>query len=222
MLGEQSIIERKNLVGTAPLASVISSIAPSTVAILAGGKSQRMGRDKAELRFGSHGQQTWLERLCDLAIASGANAVVVGRNRPEGWRNRDVVFLCDALPPCGPLGGLATALAYAGNSRVALVGCDMPRLTTRAFRWLLAQPVGAANPGGVATVAGGELQPLFSIYSPRLLPIIAGQMERGEYSLRGVIGAGRLARVDAPDWLGPQLAGVNTPEEFAAWRGEQS
>ncbi len=203
--------------------------AKPTVAILAGGKSRRMGRDKASIHAGpdaesdsdSTGQQTWLEKLCWLAVSLGATVVVVGRERPDSWRIPNISFLRDDTPPIGPLGGLATALRHA-DSPVALVGCDMPRLTEQAFRWLLSQRGSLANADGVVVVAGGEVQPLFSIYSPSLLPTIQRQMGHGDYSLRGVIGQARFAMLDAPDWLLPQLAGVNTPQELKAWRAEQS
>lgn len=201
----------------------------SIVAILSGGKSRRMGRDKAMIHTdpdadsesGPAGQQTWLEKLCELAVSSGANVLVVGRERPNGWCIPNIHFFPDDAPSIGPLGGLATALRHA-NAPVMLVGCDMPRLTEQAFRWLAAQQAQLVHSDGVALVAGKHIEPLFSIYSPSLLPTIHGQMQRGEYSLRGLMHSARFAMLDAPDWLLPQLAGVNTPQELQAWRAEQS
>jgi len=197
--------------------------AAATVAILAGGNSQRMGRDKAELTVaegpGLGCAETWLERVCTIATTAGATAIVVGRERPKRWSNHTTHFFPDDTPNRGPLGGLATALRHA-HSPVALVGCDMPRLTPQAFRWLLAQRAHPATPDGVATIAAGQLEPLFSTYSPSLLPLITERMERGDYSLRGLLRSGKFTLVDAPDWLPPQLAGVNTPQELEVWRGE--
>lgn len=189
------------------------------VAILAGGNSQRMGRDKALLPFAQQGE-TWLERLCNLAMKSGANVIVVGREHPKDWSYSNINFFPDDAPCCGPIGGLATALRHT-NSPVALVGCDMPRLTEQAFQWLLAQQVSTTHPDGVVAVAAGQIEPLFSIYSPSLLAVIEGEMQRGDYSLRGIIQAGQFTMVDTPDWLVQQLAGVNTPQELEAWREEK-
>lgn len=196
-------------------------MSPTTpiVAILAGGKSQRMGRDKALLPFVQHGE-TWLERLCHLAMKSDANVVIVGREQPNDWSNSNINFFIDDTPFCGPIGGLATVLRHT-NSLTALVGCDMPRLTEQSFRWLLARQVDSTHPDGVVTVAAGQIEPLFSIYSPSLYPIIEQQIQDGDYSLRGIIQAGRFTMINAPDWIVPQLVGVNTPHELEVWRKEK-
>jgi molybdopterin-guanine dinucleotide biosynthesis protein A len=78
--------------------------------------------------------------------------MVVGRERPEDWpTDSPVLFLADAAPGSGPLGGLATALARVratGGDGVLAVACDMPRLSADALRWLLDQAAAALAAGG--------------------------------------------------------------------------
>lgn len=93
------------------------------IAIVAGGKSRRMGRDKAALVYAG---QTLLERVTRAALGAGLPACVVGRECPADWTGGSVPFLPDFAPDCGPLGGLAAALAHFAPRGVLLAGCDMP------------------------------------------------------------------------------------------------
>ena len=185
----------------------------TTIAILAGGQSRRMGTDKAVLEIGG---LSLLERAARLALAAALPVVVVGRECPNGWPLPAVPFLPDAVPGRGPLGGLHTALGY--HVRAALVlalACDLPRLTADALAWLLAQATAQSGPHGLAVLHDGQWEPLFSVYDPACLPLIEGLLESGRLSLHGLIEAGDFGRLEAPDWVAAQLANINTPEEWA-------
>ena len=78
-----------------------------TLAILAGGASRRMGRDKATL---DAGDGPLLERSARLGLELGLPVLVVGRERPTNWPLPTVRFVADRMPGQGPLGGLVTAL----------------------------------------------------------------------------------------------------------------
>lgn len=93
-----------------------------TLAIQAGGKSSRMGQDKALMPF--RGQaliQTVLERLAHLA-----DEIIVTTNAPENYTFLGVPLYPDIRPERGALGGLYTALRCASHAQVAVVACDMP------------------------------------------------------------------------------------------------
>ncbi|WP_255454630.1 molybdenum cofactor guanylyltransferase [Parasphingopyxis sp. CP4] len=94
-------------------------------AILAGGRSERFGSDKADARIGGR-------RLIDhVAIALGSQVseiVVCGRN--ESGRR---CLVDHPAPGLGPLGGLAAALQFADEMAADFVlssGCDTPNLPT--------------------------------------------------------------------------------------------
>ncbi len=93
-----------------------------TLAIQAGGKSSRMGQDKALMPFrGVPLVQYGLERLAHLA-----NEIIITTNNPDAYRFLGVPLYRDIRPDRGTLGGLYTALASATNDLVAVVACDMP------------------------------------------------------------------------------------------------
>ena len=181
-----------------------------TVAILAGGESRRMGTDKAALQFGG---VTLLERAARTALAAGLPALVVGRARPAGWQTPGVDFAPDASPGHGPLGGLETALRRAATPILALA-CDMPLLTGEALRWLCDQAASETDKQGLAVLNDGQWEPLFSVYTPMCLPLIASRLLAGRLSLHGLIESGDFTRVDAPGWVAAQLVNVNTPEDM--------
>jgi molybdopterin-guanine dinucleotide biosynthesis protein A len=183
----------------------------TTIAILAGGQSHRMGTDKAALEIGG---RTLLERAAHTALAASRPTVVIGRERPDGWPLPTVTFLPDAAPGRGPLGGLHTALCHA-NAPVLALACDLPLLTADALNWLLMQASAQSRPHGLAVLHDGQWEPLFSVYNPACLPLIESRLAEGRLSLHGLIEAGDFGRVEAPDWVAAQLANINTPEEWA-------
>lgn len=181
-----------------------------TIAILAGGRSRRMGTDKAALQIGG---VSLLERTARLALAVNPPVVVVGRACPNGWPLPQVTFVEDAEAGLGPAGGLATALRQAQTSVLALA-CDLPLLTEDALRWLIAEAKAQFAPSGLVAVNGGQQEPLFSVYHPECLPLIEARLAAGRRSLHGAIEAGAFAFAEAPEWVSVQLANVNTPEEW--------
>ena len=93
-----------------------------TLAIQAGGKSSRMGQDKALLPFrGVPLVQYVMQRLAPLA-----DEIIVTTNAPEEYAFLGVPLFPDIIPERGALGGLYTALKCASQPLVAVVACDMP------------------------------------------------------------------------------------------------
>src|ERR1041385_5199187 len=86
--------------------------------ILAGGRSSRMGQDKARLRLGG-------KSLLSYARAAATQA---------GFRVR--LVRRDLLPSCGPLGGVYTGLCKTRSDGVLFLSCDMPFVTAAAVRSL--------------------------------------------------------------------------------------
>lgn len=181
------------------------------IAILAGGESRRMGRDKAKLDF--RGEQL-LERIAGEAMAV-APTTVLGRDDAEAFDLPEVEFLPDREPDLGPIGGLRTALA-AFEEPVAVLGCDMPLVDAGAIRWLIDAYESAGAPEGLVAEAGGDLQPLFAVYTRAVDRVAEAMIEEGERSLRRLCRRAGLPVREVPKWVAEQLVNVNTPEEFRA------
>src|SRR5687768_2197395 len=93
--------------------------------VLAGGKSSRMGRDKALLDW--HGN-TLLQHMMDLVSSVAGQVHVAGRDP-----------LPDRLPDHGPLSGIATALETSGTNAILVVAVDLPFLSTEFLKYLKSQ-----------------------------------------------------------------------------------
>ena len=96
-----------------------------TAIILAGGKSSRMGQDKALLRFG---EKTILENLVDFTndIFSETLVIVNETMKIESLNLRETNVYVDLIKNQGPLGGIYTGLIYSRNLSNFVFTCDMP------------------------------------------------------------------------------------------------
>ncbi len=95
-----------------------------TGVVLAGGRSSRMGRDKALIPYAG---RTLLERALDILEPQVQELLVIGDPMKYGHVGPFVV--ADDIPGVGPLGGIVTAMRYASHDRLLVLACDMPHVT---------------------------------------------------------------------------------------------
>lgn len=183
-----------------------------SIAILAGGRSRRMGTDKAML---SADGKPMLERMAQAAQETRRPVMVVGRPRPDSWPLSGITFMTDPTPDLGPIGGLQAALRHA-RGPVMLLACDMPRLTSTAINWLLRTAEERTLEHGLIVRNGDQLEPLFSVYMPSLDALIEERIAQQKLSLVGLFAAKRFAYIDAPADTRPVLVNVNTMDEWAS------
>jgi len=192
----------------------------TTIAILAGGQSSRMGTDKAMLDVDG---EPLLARIAREAKETspqpspwkgqGVKVLVVGRETPTDWAVDGVEFVVDDEAGLGPIGGLAVALSMT-DGPVLMLACDMPRLTRRSIGWLVGEVESWAPAWGLAVRNGGQIEPLFSVYQPTLIPMVDERIRHGRRSLYGLIEDASFDFVDAPDDVRTELVNVNTVEEW--------
>src|SRR5438105_1342048 len=115
---------------------------PTTgAAILAGGQSNRMGMDKALLRF-RVGGPTLIEAVVERLAAAGfgSDSLLVVTNSPQNYAFLGLRVVSDDIQGAGPLGGVLTALAHSLHQRVLIVACDMPTLNPSLLRYMAQLP----------------------------------------------------------------------------------
>jgi molybdopterin-guanine dinucleotide biosynthesis protein A len=183
--------------------------------VLAGGRSTRMGHDKATLPLASG------ERLVDRVVAAVAAALrTAGEAAPRVLVSGDVPgheCVPDAAPGLGPLGGLAAVLARlpaAEAGWLLVVPVDLPALTPAPLAALLAAP----REGAAALAFEGEALPALLRLDARVAAAVAARAaasghERAVWRLLDDLGARRIP-LDAG--LAHELANANTPEELQA------
>jgi molybdenum cofactor guanylyltransferase len=132
-------------------------VADLTAFVLAGGKSSRMGADKALLEVAG---KTLLQRTLELARAVAEDVRIVGAREKFG---QFAPVVEDKYPGRGPLGGIHAALASTGSDFNLILAVDLPFLENRFVQHLVTE---ACASGAVVTLprAGGGLQPLCAVY----------------------------------------------------------
>ena len=205
---------------------------PLSVAILAGGQSRRMGRDKAMLSLWPGGPPL-LQLVVDIVAPLADDVFVVASGRPA-YADFGVRVVPDAYPDAATLGGIATAIEAARTDATLVVACDMPMLSASLIRHLrdipreydVLVPVLAGE-----SRQGGRLvrQTLHAIYRPACLPPIRERIVAGRLQVIGFFPEVRVREVpeDEVRRFDPDLRSfhnANTPEAAAvaaAWLRRQ-
>ncbi|MEA4856183.1 molybdenum cofactor guanylyltransferase [Solidesulfovibrio sp.] len=190
--------------------------------ILAGGKSSRMGRDKAWLSF--FGQPL----LCRVAavVRNVVGELWVSGRDPSAF-GIDAPWLPDATPGLGPAGGILTVLEAVGRSCL-VVSCDLPFLDEATLSRLVAAWRG--RPGGALMttfriVETGYVESLVAVYDPAGLPLLRESLGRGERRLSGIFPEALRCHIDysrADTDTARPFFNVNSPPDLVLARGMET
>lgn len=153
--------------------------------IQAGGRSSRMGTDKAWVEIAGH---PMIEQVLAAAapVAAGLSIIIhpanphIDRYRKLAatWRAR---LLDDLHDHQGPLGGIHTALKHCEGGESALVlACDLPFLTTEFLAFLWQEHQARTAQVTVPIAEDGRRQPLAAIYGQSCLAAVERQLAHGE------------------------------------------
>jgi molybdopterin-guanine dinucleotide biosynthesis protein A len=184
-----------------------------TAVILAGGDSQRMGRDKASLLLG---EQSLLERVA-ATMGQVFPCVIVSVREPRPEINLPQV--CDEPGVAGPLAGVIAALAKVKTPWAFIVACDMPFMRPAMIE-LLSRYRGDCQ--AVVPVVQGHQQTLAAFYAGSALGAMRAHLAGGgKNSLRAILGQLRVRYVDESELLAvdPGLRSffdLDTPQDVAA------
>lgn len=187
--------------------------------VLAGGKSSRMGRDKALLELAGeplvrHAVKK-LRRVCmDVRILSD-NAELAAY----------APIVPDLHPGCGPMGGMEAALVQSLFQWNLFLSVDMPFLPTAFIwgwvrNWLATEKRGGGSRVYMFT-ADGRPQPGFCMLHKDVRPFLSAALERGEFKLASVFeAAGRELAVRQGLPPGAGVWNLALAEDFRATRGK--
>jgi molybdenum cofactor guanylyltransferase len=183
-----------------------------TGVILAGGKSRRMGRDKAFLPFG---KGLLIERVIEVIQQVMADVILI-TNTPEQYHRFGLPMFADVIPEAGSLGGIYTGLVSAKTPYSLCLACDMPFVKPDFLRFLCDMAVEADV---VIPRNAEDFQPLCAVYSQACREPIRQRITAGRLKITGffdqvsvrVINGELLARLDPHDVM---FFNANTPEEY--------
>lgn len=182
---------------------------------LAGGRSSRMGHDKATLPLDGRPLIIWtVARLRELFTA----VIVVGSPGLAAL-SPGVPIIPDVRAGLGPLGGLSTAMGAITTEWLFLVACDMPFLQPALIRHMASLALTTRDANVIAFRSPSGFEPLHAAYRRSLAPLVAETLQAARPSMRALLTRARILEV-APvdlarlDPLGRSAFNVNTPDDW--------
>ncbi len=188
--------------------------AKAAAVILAGGKSSRMGQAKAQLVFDGEPLIVHVARGLKRLFAE----IVVVAAPEQGLPELPAKIVRDEVAYQGPVGGIYYGLRAAEGEFCFVTSCDAPFLNAALIAYLTAHLSGYDV---VVPYWGERYQPLHAVYRRSVLPLLKGQLERGELRPIYLFDKVRTRRIDEaeikpfdPDGL--SFLNMNTPQDYQA------
>jgi molybdopterin-guanine dinucleotide biosynthesis protein A len=185
-------------------------------AILAGGRSRRMGSDKGLLPFGGR-------RLIEVVLETLRPLfpeIIIVANEPAAYAAFGVPVMTDRFPGHGPLGGIHAALCASRSPHTFCIACDMPFPNSAVITHLV-----SLAPGYDAVVPHSRegYEPLHAVYGWSCLTPVEAMLHARRLRVDALFAAVRVRFVDATELspLDPTerwFTNVNTPDDLEAAR----
>jgi molybdenum cofactor guanylyltransferase len=181
--------------------------------ILSGGKSLRMGENKAFIEI----EGVPIIRRIDALFKELFQEVVIVTNEKELFTNLGSKIYTDLLPDKGALGGLYTGLSFSNFHYSFCVACDMPFIKKSLVEYLIKN---VEDADVIVPKTNDGLQPLHAVYSKNCLNPIKKIIERGKYKILDFYDMVKVRIVEEDNFsfldpIGESFINVNTPEELS-------
>ena len=187
--------------------NVANPVLQFTGAVLAGGRSNRMGRDKATIPLPNG--FALLDQALHTLKSAGARELLVSVRQVQTYGRPETHEVTDSVENCGPLAGLLAALDAAATDHVVVLAVDLPAMPPDYLRKLLA----ASSPKrGAVPQQGDFFEPLAAVY-PRIAADSARDaLSAGRFSLQTWVGTLATSGIIHPLMVEPSETGF-----FANW-----
>ncbi|MBZ0318490.1 MAG: molybdenum cofactor guanylyltransferase [Anaerolineae bacterium] len=185
-----------------------------TLAIMAGGKSSRMGTDKSFVTMlGKPLIEHLLDRLADL----GEDERILITNRPNDYATLGLPMFADVLPDKGSLGGIYTAITYSQSEYTLVIACDMPFANPALLKYMMGLCDGTHDV--IVPRVDNYPEGLHAIYSQACLAPIRKRLDADQLKVMGFYGDVRVHYLDEAEYQsfdpkGLSFFNVNTPQEL--------
>lgn len=178
-------------------------------AIIAGGKSSRMGYDKALLEW----QGKPLIRVVAETLSAVCDKLIIIADNGERFSSLGLEIYPDKISGMGPLGGIYTALCVSGGEHVFCVGCDMPYLDADVVRGMLDI---AEEHDVVVPYLDDGFHPLHAVYSHNCIKPVRDTLESASPRVVDFYDRVRVKSVGEDDFptLSYSLTNLNTPADI--------
>jgi molybdopterin-guanine dinucleotide biosynthesis protein A len=186
----------------------MDSLAARAGFVLAGGKSSRMGRDKAALPLGG---RTLLEHIADAVNEAAGSVTLIGPAYP----GVNIPAVPDLHPGLGPLGGIHTALMSSHAEWNLILACDLPRISAPFLTALMSAAEASGADCLIPAGPSGRLEPLCAAYRRGCRDAAGTALEHGVRKVTDGFAGLRIETWSVPESFWFQ--NVNTPEEWTRY-----
>jgi molybdenum cofactor guanylyltransferase len=181
--------------------------------ILAGGKSSRMGCDKALLEIAG---VSLIARATRLLQSVTSDTKIIAS--PSLYRSLGAPIVADDWPGCGPLGGIATVLRVSKTPWNLIVACDLPYLT-KAWLDLLVERALKSKADAVVPMNERGAEPLCAMYHKNAENRIRAAVEGGVRKITDSFANLRVEYLEPSEWKafaseGLLFKNINSPADY--------
>lgn len=197
----------------------VEFVAPNLSAfVLAGGKSTRMGSDKAFVILEG---RSLLARALDLARSVSENVRIVGDATKFA---KYAPTIEDIFTNCGPLGGIHAALRASQAELNLILAVDVPFVAPGFLRYLATRAQSARSTLVTVAYAAGGWQPLCAVYRRQFADAAEQALRTGRYKIDALFGESRIQRITEEDlrtagFSTTMFRNLNTPGDLAKANG---
>jgi molybdenum cofactor guanylyltransferase len=184
------------------------------VIILSGGKSSRMGTNKALLKIA---EKPNVERIKE-ELANKFEKFLLVTNDLEAYQFLEIPMITDEFPGHGPLAGIHAGLKSAETEINLVVACDMPFISAGLGSILVEN---SKEYDAVIPVIAGKQHPLFAVYHKRILPILENCLESDRLRIKHMLEAVNVLYMNEKDFrqysessLERIFFNMNHPDEY--------
>jgi len=177
---------------------------PISGIIIAGGKSSRMGFEKAEIVYR---KQTFLTGAIALLENFTTDIIISGHHKIDV--NYPVIE--DEIKNCGPIGGLWSCMQHIKHQKTLIIPIDMPLLNFEVIDYLLKNA--DANQNINVLKSGPHLHMLTGLYDLNILPLLENQISLKNYKLRDLLKLTPSKVIDCKQFAS-NLININRPEDL--------
>ncbi|MBB81880.1 MAG: hypothetical protein CMN02_13015 [Roseibacillus sp.] len=181
---------------------------PTYGLLLAGGKSSRMGRDKADLKIvdGLSMRDSGMELLG--AVTAQSYLAIAG----DDTRNYNHPTIQDLRDNAGPLAGLEAAFRHSPEAAWLVTACDLPFLTSSTLKYLVESRAPSSDATCFTSRFDGKPEPLCTIYEPSAHPSLKKVLSEGIRCARRFLSTLNRKEIELPELSA--LDNCNRPEDL--------
>ena len=182
-----------------------------SAAILAGGKSRRMGKPKALLKIED---LPIINRVTKVASQVARELIIVVSENQSSFDAIQARIVVDQTPEKGPLMAIFTALQSVSNSHCLILACDLPLIKAEVLIEM-SQKLGSHDV--IVPLTDNGFEPLCAIYAQSCLPVIASKINQNQLSVHRLFS--ELNIYSFTEWrdidpTGNIFLNMNTPNDY--------